>query len=122
MLFHLVGHLTQLGNILVLPQAQFNERGDFRTVVHLALFGKDHAPATFGLDTPHFRRGGWIAIPTTVAVRHLVEPVLGGKRADFHLFEYDVIPWIAHKSLPGIVRPTIAPPAQLKRRACKSIA
>ncbi|EKD59791.1 MAG: hypothetical protein ACD_54C01132G0003 [uncultured bacterium] len=64
--------------------------------MHFGLFGEDHAPSTFGLDTAHRRGGGRIAIARTVAVWHLIKPVLGGQRADFLRLKQDVITGIAH--------------------------
>ncbi len=94
--FHLFRHLAQLRNVLVFPQAQLDERCDFRSVMHLALFGENHRPAALGLDPAHGCRRRGVTIPAAIAVRHLVEPVLCGMRANLDRLEQNIIPGIAH--------------------------
>ncbi len=67
-------------------------------MVHLGLFGEDHPPAALGLGGPHLGRRRRIAVATAVAMRHLIEAVLGRVRADLHRLEEDIIAGIAHGS------------------------
>ena len=49
------GHLGDHRNVVVVPQPQLDKGRDFGGVVHLALFGENHAPATLRLDPAHLR-------------------------------------------------------------------
>ena len=81
-LVDLVRDACQRGQVLVVPESQFDERADVRGRVDLDLFGADHGPAALGLDLAHVGLAGRIAVTHAVAVRHLVEAVARGDRAD----------------------------------------
>ena len=72
----------QRGQVLVVPQPQLDERADVGCRVDLDLLGADHGPAALGLDPAHVGLAGRIAVSHAVAVRHLVEAVACGDRAD----------------------------------------
>ena len=90
-----VRHLDEARHVVLIPDAQFDERRDLGCVVDFHLLGKDDAPAAFRFHPPHFGRSGRIAIASTVAMRHLVEAVLGGDRPDPHRLEQDIVTRIA---------------------------
>ncbi len=89
--FDPVGHPGDHRDVGVVPEAQLNKWRNFGRMVHLALFGKDDAPAAFGLDPAHFRRRGRVAIAAAVAVRHLIEAVLRRHRTDVEGLEQNVV-------------------------------
>ena len=91
--------LGQRRHVLVVPQPQLDERADVGGRVDLDLFGADHGPAALGLDLPHVRLAGRVAVPHAVAVRHLEEPVACGDRPDLDRFEQDVVARVSHGSL-----------------------
>ena len=88
----------QRGQILVVPESQFDERPDVGGRVDLDLLGAYHGPAAFGLDPAHIGLAGRIAVSHAVAVRHLVEAVACGHRADLDRLEEDVIAGVSHGS------------------------
>ena len=88
--FHGVGHAGKGGNIAVVPQALFDERGDFRRRVNFGLFSEDDTPATLGLCPPHFHHGRRVTVAAPVAVRHLIKPVFCYLRPDPDRFKQDV--------------------------------
>ena len=71
----LVRDARQRGQILVVPEPQFDEGADVGCRVDLDLLGAHHGPAAFGLDPAHIGLAGRIAVSHAVAVRHLVEAV-----------------------------------------------
>jgi hypothetical protein len=75
-LVDLLSDPSQRRVILVVPDAQLDERGDVRGGVDLDLLDADHGPAALGLDPAHRVLRGGIAVVHAVAVRHLEEPVL----------------------------------------------
>ena len=89
--------------ILVVPESEFDEGPDVRRRVDLDLFGADHSPAALGLDLTHVRLARRIAVSHAVAVRHLIETVSRGDRADLHGFEEDVVAGVAHWVAPAFV-------------------
>ncbi len=68
--------------------------------MNFRLLAADDAPAALGLDRPHDGERGRVAVAHAVAMRHLVEAVLGGDRADLYRLEQDVVSRIARHSVP----------------------
>ena len=97
-LVDLVRDAGQRGQVLVVPETQFDERTDVGGGVDLDLFGTDHGPAAFGLHLAHVGLAGGIAVSHAVAVRHLVKAVARGYRADLDRFEEDVVAGVSHKN------------------------
>ena len=95
-LVDLLRDARQRRQVLVVPEAQFDERADIGRRVDLDLFGADHGPAALGLDPAHVGLARRIAVSHAVAVRHLVEAVACGHRADLDRFEEDVVPGVSH--------------------------
>ena len=57
----------------------------------LHLLGEDHAPAALGLHPAHLGGSRRVAVAATIAMRHLVEAVLGGDGPDPDRLEQDVV-------------------------------
>ena len=93
-----VGDPGQPGQILLVPDPQFDERPDIGRGVDLNLFGADHSPTSFGLHPAHVGLAGGIPVAHAVAVRYLVEAVTCRHRADLYRLEEDVVARIAHMS------------------------
>jgi hypothetical protein len=89
--FHPLGHCSVSGDILIFPEPQFDERSDFRGVVYFGLLGEDDAPSALGLDAPHLGCRGGVAVSAAVAMRHLIEAILGLERSNGHRLEENVI-------------------------------
>ena len=81
-LVHGVRHPRQRRKIGIIPEPQLDERRDLGRVMELGLLGENDAPATFRFGAAHLCGGRWIAIAAAIAMRDLVEPVLGGDRPD----------------------------------------
>ena len=90
-----VRHLDEARHVVLIPDAQFDERRDLGCVVDFHLLGEDDAPAAFRFHPPHLGRRRWIAIAATIAMRHLIEAVLGRHRPDFDRLEQDIVARIA---------------------------
>jgi hypothetical protein len=91
-----IGHFDESRHVILIPDAQFDERRDLGGMMNLDLFGEDRSSAAFGLDAPHFGGGGGIAITAAIAVRHLIKSVLGRDRPDRYGFEENIVARIAH--------------------------
>ena len=65
------------------------------------LFGEDDAPAAFRLHPTQLGGGGRVAVAAAIAVRHLVEAVLGGDGADPDRLEQDIIAMVAQLRTAG---------------------
>src|SRR5207245_3030058 len=70
--------------------------GDRRGLLHLRLLSEDEAPAAFGLRSAQPGSGGGIAIAAAIAMRNLIEAVLGRHRTYLHRLEQNVVAWVAH--------------------------
>ena len=95
MFVHDVGHQGHRRDVTVIPKAPFVERLTVGTWMDLSLFGRDDRPAAFSLDSaqPCERLG--LGPADARAVRHLVEAVAGGHRADPDRLEQDVVALLA---------------------------
>ena len=98
-LVNLLGDARDRGHVLVVPEAELDERSDIGRRMNLDLLGADHGPPALGLRPPHRRLARRIAVSHAVAVRHLEEPVAGGDRSDPDRFEEDVVAMVAHVDL-----------------------
>ena len=65
------GHPGEHRDVAVVPEPGLDVGGDIRGVVDLDLLGADHRPAPLRLDSPHPRNRARVAVPHSVAVRHL---------------------------------------------------
>ena len=90
-LMDLVHHARERRNIAVIPQAQLDERCDFRGVVKLHLLGADHTPAAFRLHAAHVCKRSRIAIPHAIAMGHLIKAVARRNGTDLHRLEKNVV-------------------------------
>ena len=67
-----------------------------------ALLGADDGPAAFGLHAPMRDIAVVLAVTHRIAVRHLIETILGDLRADLDRREQNVVAGIAgHDCLPA---------------------
>ena len=95
----LFGNPRDRGHVLVVPEAELDERSDIRGGMDLDLLCADHGPPALGLRPTHRRLARWIAVSHAVAVWHLEEPIAGGDRSDPDRFEEDVVAMVAHVDL-----------------------
>ena len=93
--FNGVGDARQHRHVLIVPDAQFDERRNVAGWMNLDLLGAHHAPAALRLDRPHGGECRGIPVSHAVAMRHLIESVLGRNRADPHRLEQDIVSGIA---------------------------
>ena len=79
------------GDIVIAPDAAFEERGKVTGVVNFGLFGADHAPTAFGFHSTHGGHAFGHPPAESVAVRHLIEAIRCGDRTDLDGLEENVV-------------------------------
>ena len=94
-LVHGLHPAAQLLRVLVVPEPAFAVRGGAGAWMDAALLRADDGPSAFGLHAPMRDIAVVLAIAHRVAVRHLIEAVLGDLRADLDRREQDVVTGIA---------------------------
>src|ERR1022692_4965107 len=90
-----LSHERQRRYVLVIPQSPLDIRRDIAGRMNFDLFGAHHRPTAFGLDATH---GGVTAGPRishAIAMRHLIEAVLGDHGTDLDRLEENVVAGIA---------------------------
>ena len=105
-------------DVAVVPEPELDVGGDVRGVMDLDLLGADHRPAPLRLDPAHPSERGRVAVPHSVAVRHLVEAVLRGHRADRDRLEEHVVARIA-PCISGHHRPPAIESISMIARRCR---
>jgi len=80
---HRIGHQAQVAHVVVVAQARARVRRFVRAVVDRAVLGADHAPTAFGLETAQRGQHARPLIAHAGTVRHLVETIGRGDRAQF---------------------------------------
>ena len=99
-----IGNPRQHRHVLLIPIAQLDERGDVARRMDFHLLGAHHAPAAFGLYRPHGGQRRGVAVAHPVAVRHLVEAVLGPDRPDLNWLKENVVSGVAGHQLHSVLR------------------
>ncbi|MEI2807145.1 MAG: hypothetical protein V9G18_14785 [Albidovulum sp.] len=84
------GHRCVVSHVAVVPERGIGRVGVVRAGMDRAVFGIHHAPAALGLDPSHGGERVGVEVAHAGAVRHLVEAVGRGDRADPDRLEEDV--------------------------------
>ncbi len=94
-----VGHQGVAADIVVVPQGGKGKGVVVGSRMNRTIFGVHNPPATLGFDAAH----GGQSLRATPAhagtMRHLIESVFGGDRANFDRFKQNIMLWVAHFGL-----------------------
>ncbi len=95
MLVHRVHPTAKLLRIVVIPQSPLTIGCSAGTRMNAALLGADHGPTALGLHLPMGDVAVMLGVAHRVAVRHLIEAVLGDLGADLDRREEHVVAGVA---------------------------